>query len=169
MRLRAGLTAVALCAFALAACSNERDGESAEEFAERVGDGGAAPAPVETTAVAAPIPAGVDATTLEQLGNIAGVDLGPRDGACTFASGGTELMIAAAPNGVDRPGRAVVRAGGTLYQLASTGGLDAVRRGTRFTGQGITVDVAGAGQSSALTVTDAAGKAKTFPGSWMCA
>jgi len=158
---------VALCA-ALAACSKQDDGETADDFAARVGEPGT-PAPVETTAVAAPIPPDVDATALEQLGNIAGVDLGPRDGACTFTSGGAELMIAAAPDDFASAGRGVVRAGGTLYQLSSAGGLPAIRRGTRFLGQGITVDIAGAGQSASLTVTDAGGKAKTFPGSWVCA
>ena len=162
------LAAVAVLALSLAACSNERDGESAEDFAQRVGEPGT-PAPTETSAVAAPIPAGVDATALEQLGNIAGVDLGPRDGACTFTSGGMELMIAAAPDDFASAGRSVVRAGGTLYQLSSTGGLPAIRRGTRFMGEGITVDVSGAGQSASLTVTDAAGKSKAFNGSWVCA
>ena len=165
--MRIALLALSLCA-ALAACNNNRDGESAEDFAARVGEPGT-PAPTETSAVAAPIPAGVDATALEQLGNIAGVDLGPRDGACTFTSGGAELMIAAAPDDFASAGRGVVRAGGTLYQLASTGGLPAIRRGTRFLGQGITVDIQGAGQSSNLTVTNAAGQSKTFPGTWVCA
>jgi hypothetical protein len=165
--MRAIAFAAVLCV-ALAGCNNNSDGESAEDFAARVGEPGT-PAPIETTAVAAPIPAGVDATALEQLGNIAGVDLGPRDGACTFTSGGAELMIAAAPDDFASAGRGVVRAGGTLYQHSSTGGLPAIRRGTRFLGQGITVDVAGGGQSSTLTVTDSAGKAKTFPGTWVCA
>ena len=162
------LATIAVVALSLAACRNESDGETAEDFAERVGEPGT-PAPNETSAVAAPIPANVDATNLEQLGNIAGVDLGARDGACTFTSGGAELMIAASRDDISSAGRGVVRAGGTLYQLASTGGLAAIKRGTRFTGQGITVDVAGAGQSASLTVTDGTGKSKTFPGSWVCA
>ena len=153
--MRLALLTSALC-LTLAACSNEGEGETAEDFAARVGEGqGATPAPVATTAVQAAVPAGVD--------------LGPRDGACTFTSGGTELMIGAAPDDFASAGRGIVRAGGTLYQLASTGGLPAIRRGTRFLGEGITVDIQGGGQSASLTVTNAAGQSKTFPGTWVCA
>lgn len=163
----------AVLVLALGACSSEQDGESADDFAARVGTtegtGEAAPTPVETTAVQAAPPANVDVLALEQLGNIAGVDLGPRDGSCTFVSNGTELLIAGAPNDIASAGKAVVRAGGKLYLLSSTGGLAAVRKGTRFSGEGITVDVAGSGQAATLTVTDGSGRSRAVPGSWGCA
>lgn len=167
------IATAALLALALGACSNEQSGESADDFAARVGspEGSAAPGPgaIETTAVQAPPPAGVDVLALEQLGNIAGVDLGPRDGGCTFSSNGVELLIAGAPNDPASAGRAVVRLGGKLYLLASAGGLNAVRNGTRFSGEGVTVDVAAAGQASKLTVTNGAGQSKAVSGSWVCA
>lgn len=172
MTLRLTLPTLACVVLVLAACSDGQESESAEDFAARVGpqaSASAVPAPVETTAVAAPPPAGVDVLALEQLGNIAGVDLGPRDGGCTFASNGTEMLIAGAPADPASAGRAVVRAGGKLYLLASAGGLPALRQGTRFTGEGITIDVAGAGQASTLTVTDGAGRQKALSGSWVCA
>lgn len=171
MSFRVTLAALAIGALALSGCSNEQEGETADDFAARVGtaEGSAAPAAVETTAVQAAPPASVDVLALEQLGNIAGVDLGPRDGGCTFSSNGTELMIAGAPSDPASAGRAVVRVGGKLYLLASAGGLNAVRSGTRFSGEGVTVDVAAAGQSSRLTVTNGAGQSKAVSGSWVCA
>lgn len=171
MTARKAVTVLALGALALAACSNEQEGESADDFSARVGSAAetAGPAPVATTAVQAPPPANVDVLALEQLGNIAGVDLGPRDGGCTFTSNGTELLIAGAPDDVASAGRGVVRIGGKLYLLASAGGLPAIRQGTRFTGEGITVAVSGAGQSATLTVTDSAGRSKAVAGSWVCA
>jgi len=169
--MRQATAALAFAALALQACSNQNDSESADEFAERVGAGdtqAAAPAATATAAVTAAPPAGTDVLALEQLGDISAVDLGPRDGGCTFSNGGTELLIAGAPNDPTRAGRGVVRVGGTLYLLASAGGLAAIRNGTRFNGEGITVDVRGSGQSSVLQVTDTAGRSKAVPGSWIC-
>ncbi|MBO9517358.1 MAG: hypothetical protein J7493_04765 [Porphyrobacter sp.] len=160
----------AVAALALAGCSQKSDNAD-DDFASRVGaNGEAAPAaPVATTAVVGPPPAGTDVRTLDQLGNISGVDLGQRDGACTFTSEGTETLIAAAPADPASAGRAVVRVDGKLYQLASSGGLPAIRKGTRFTGEGITVDVGGNDQSAVLTVTDTAGQVRTIGGKWICA
>ncbi|HWK40857.1 MAG TPA: hypothetical protein VNR60_02905 [Croceibacterium sp.] len=166
------LALLAGSSLALGACSGANEGESADDFAARVGGQSVAsgvPAAVETTAVAAPPPAGVDVLALEQLGNIGGVDLGPRDGGCTFASGETELMIAGAPADPASAGRGVIRLGGKLYQLSSAGGLNALRQGTRFSGEGVTVDVAGSGQAATLTVTDGGGRQKAVAGSWVCA
>jgi hypothetical protein len=159
----------AIAALALTGCSQKNDND--DDFASRVGaNGQAAPAaPVETTAVVGPPPAGTDVRTLDQLGNISGVDLGQRDGACTFTSDGTETLIAAALSNPASTGRAVVRVDGKLYQLASNGGLPAIRQGTRFSGEGITVDVAGNDQSAILTVTDTAGQVRTIGGKWICA
>ena len=167
------LPVLAAGALAVAACSDAQESESAEDFAARVGDGGTAapatPAALETTAVAAPPPAGADVLALEQLDNIAGVDLGPRDGGCTFMSNGTELLLAGAPADPASAGRGVVRVDGKLYLLASAGGLPAIRQGTRFSGEGITVDVAGSGQAATLTVIDGAGRQKAVSGNWICA
>lgn len=172
MSLRLALTMLVSGALGLGACSDAPEGESAEEFAARVGaQSGTSetPGPVVTTAVAEPPPAGVDVLALQQLGNIAGVDLGPRDGGCTFASNGTEMLAAAAPDDPAGAGRAVVRVDGRLYLLSSAGGLSALRQGTRFAGEGITVDVAGSAQAATLTVTDGAGRQKSVSGNWICA
>ncbi|MBU1254106.1 MAG: hypothetical protein KKE69_06895, partial [Alphaproteobacteria bacterium] len=78
-------------ALLVAGCSQEpASSETAGDFASRVGapgsvSEGGVPAPVETTAVKAPPPASADVFRLEKLGNIGGVDLGPRAGGCTFS------------------------------------------------------------------------------------
>ena len=171
MRLAA---AVALFALALQGCSNADESESADDYAARVGAGEATPVPPaaqESVPVTAAPPADVDVRKLEQLGNIAGADLGPRDGACTFSTGGTELMLAGAPADPATSGKGVVRAGGKLYLLgAGPGGMSQVRQGTRFTGAGITIDVsAGANQTAVLRVTDGQGRSADFSGNWICA
>ncbi|KRA83476.1 hypothetical protein [Altererythrobacter sp. Root672] len=159
-----------IAALALAGCSQKSDSD--DDFASRVGaDGKATPAgPVATTAVVGPPTAGTDVRTLDQLGNISGVDLGARAGTCTFASNeGAESLTAGAPADPASAGTAVVRVNGKLYQLASSGGFPAIRKGTRFSGEGITVDVAGNDQSAILTVTDSAGQVRTIGGKWICA
>ena len=166
--------AVVLLALALPACSNEREGESAEDFAERVGASGetpVAPEAQESVPVAAAPPANVDVRKLEPLGNIAGADLGPRDGGCTFSAGENPLLLAGAPNDPATSGKAVVRAGGKLYLLgAAPGGMAAIRAGTRFTGEGVTVDVTPtAGQAAVLKVTDGQGRSANLSGNWVCA
>ena len=172
MRLAA---AVLVFALALSACSRENEGESAEDFAERVGAGGetAAPDPAaqESVPVSAPPPASVDVRSLEPLGNIAGADLGPRDGGCTFTVGENPLLLAGAPNNPAASGKAVVRAGSKLYLLgAAPGGMDAIRQGTRFTGEGVTVDVTPTtNQAAVLKVTDAQGRSANLSGMWICA
>ena len=167
--------ALVLFGLALHACSNEREGESAEDFAARVGASEEATAPdpaaQESVPVQTPPPASVDVKRLEQLGNIAGADLGPRDGGCTFTVAGSELLLAGAPDDPATSGKAVVRAGGKLYLLeAAPGGMSAIRKGTRFAGQGITIDVSpSAAQSAVLRVTDGQGRAANISGSWICA
>ena len=162
----------ALLVFALAGCSNERSGESAEDFAARVGSGEAQPAPADPASapVSTAVPSDV-VVSLEQLGNIAGADLGPRDGGCTFSVAGSELLVAGAPNDPTARGKAVVRTGGNLYLLDATpGGMAAIRAGTRFAGQGIIVDLASTGaQTATLAVTDGAGRVATLAGNWVCA
>lgn len=172
MRLAA---AAVLFVLTLSACSRENEGESAEDFAERVGAGGetAAPDPAaqESVPVSAPPPASVDVRNLEPLGNIAGADLGPRDGGCTFTVGENPLLLAGAPNNPASSGKAVVRAGGKLYLLgAAPGGMDAIRQGTRFTGEGVTVDVTPTtNQAAILKVTDGQGHSANLSGMWICA
>ena len=165
---------------ALAACSSERDGENADDFAARVGGqdsatGGQTASAANATPVATPPPAEVDVTQMEQLGNLAGADLGQRDGGCTFQSGGTELLIAGAPADPAAAGRAVVRLGGNLYMLTMAGGgMPAVRSGATFAAEGVTVHVAPAQgpqdrRSADLTVTDSSGASRTVAGEWVCA
>ena len=173
--MRIAAAALALFALALQGCSNEPEGESAEDFAARVGTGEDAAAPDPATQPSVPVqtppPAGVDVKALEQLGNIAGADLGPRDGGCTFTVAGSELMLAGAPDDPTTSGKAVVRTGGKLYLLdAAPGGMPAIRKGTRFTGQGITIDVTPtAAQSAVLKVTDGQGRVANISGNWICA
>lgn len=168
------LAAIALLA---AACSNEQGTDGSEsDFANRVGTANPssaveAAAPVGSTAVKGPPPAGADVLNLEQLGDIAGVNLGARAGACTFASGGQELLIAAGPSDRAIPGKGVVRIGGRLIELDTPpGGIDAIRAGTRFAGEGFTVAVrpTGAGKAT-ITITDAAGQTRSVAGDYVCA
>jgi hypothetical protein len=175
------LIILAALPLALAACSSGRDGESADDFAARVGGqdsatGGQPPAGNEDgTPAATPPPAGVDVTQIEKLGNIAGADLGQRDGGCTFQSGETELMLAGAPADPSAGGKAVVRLGGKLYLLTmASGGMPAVRSGGTFTAEGMSVFVAPAAgpqdrRPANLTVTDSGGASRTVGGEWICA
>ncbi|OBX20841.1 hypothetical protein A9995_00965 [Erythrobacter sp. QSSC1-22B] len=163
-------------ALLVAACSQEpANSESADDFANRVGapwsvSAGGVPAPVETTAVKAAPPASADVFQLEKLGNIGGVDLGPRAGGCTFSVGGQEMLIAAAPADRALPGKATVRIGGQLLLLdAAPGGIEEVRSGTNFTGEGFSALVTRTGADRAsLTIADAAGTQKAFAGNWVC-
>ena len=159
----------------LSACNQQpAEQESAEDFAARVGGGGTsaegAPAPVETVAAQTAPPAGANALELEKLGNVSGVDLGPRAGGCTFASNGTEMLMAAAPADRALPGKATVRIGGELLLLdAPPGGVSTVMQGTTFTGEGFTASVDKTGrETGVLTVTNANGQQKAFDGRWVC-
>lgn len=167
---------ILLPALGLAACNDPvPEPESAEDFAARVGTSGseveAAPAPQATVAVQAAPPVGADVLQLEKLGNIAGVDLGPRAGACTFSSQGNEMLIAAGPEEETLPGKATVRIGGKLFLLdAPPGGFTQVRSGTVFNGEGFSVLVTPAGGDDAkMTVTDSEGDQQVFDGKWVCA
>ena len=166
----------------LAACSGQQSSEeSAEDFASRIGsestaarDNPQAAAEMPNTAQAVP-PAGADVTALEQLRDIGGVDLGQRDGGCTFMEGNREMIIASGSNDRALPGKAVIRVGGGLTVLdAPPGGLSAIRAGTTFTGEGVTVQVAPAAGDAAsrpanVSVTGADGKSATYSGKWICA
>ena len=165
---------------ALVACSSEPvPQENAEDFASRIGEGGppAVATPVDadkaSTASAVP-PAGADLTQLEKLGDIGDVDLGPRAGGCTLMVGSSELLLAGAPGDDAIPGKAVVRLGDSLTIAdAAAGGIDALKSGTSFKGEGFTVTVApeagtAASRPATVTVRDAAGKTQSYSGKWTC-
>lgn len=177
-----------LFALALAACSQEpaEQQESADDFAARIGTeapAGGAAKPLDPSQPtmdmpnkAKPVPpAGADVTGLQTLGDIAGVNLGPREGGCTFMTGGTEMLIAVAMKERAMGGKAVIRIGDGLVLLDSgPGGLAALRNGTIFRGEGFEVDIApagGAAQSRPATVTVTAedGKSQAYSGRWICA
>ena len=168
-------------ALALAACSQEPAGEqeSADDFADRIGgsqqlDPSQPDPDAPNTAVEAP-PQNADLTQLQQLGDIGGVNLGPREGGCTLMVGNQEMMIAAAMNEPTMPGKAVVRVGDTLVMVdAAPGGLAKIKSGTTFSGEGFTVQVApAAGEEQSrpanVVVTDAAGNSQNYSGNWICA
>ena len=105
---------------ALVACSSEpAEQESADDFASRIGQNGEALDPARpdpdapNTANEAP-PAGADLTSLQKLGDIGGVNLGPREGGCTLMVGKDEMIIAAGMKDGAIPGKAVVRVGDSL-------------------------------------------------------
>ena len=182
---------LSLAVLVLAACSQgpAAEQESADDFASRIGQTQIQqPAPVgmapddpaqadpnaPNTASATP-PEGADVTQLQQLGDIGGVNLGPRNGACTFTSGGREMMIAAGLNEPTLPGKAVIRVGGGLTMLDTPpGGLAVIKAGSRFSGEGVTVQIApaageGMSRPANAIVTDASGKNQTYSGEWICA
>ncbi|KZY54664.1 hypothetical protein A3736_13740 [Erythrobacter sp. HI0063] len=168
--------------FVLAACSSQEPApaDSAEDFASRVGAPGTsttggtavvvAPQTVETTAARIAPPPNTDVTQLERLGNIGGVDLGPRAGGCTFSAAGQEMLVAAGPSDRSLPGKATVRAGGKLILLdAPPGGYDQVKAGTTFNGEGFSVLVQPTGRDTGqMTITDVQGRQKSFNGRWVC-
>lgn len=168
----------------LAACSQGEDtAESGDDFAARVGAGdssvAASPegtnAPAESTeARASAVPEGADPMNLEKLGNIARVDLGQRDGSCTFMLDPDELLLAGAPNDSAVHGKGVVRIGGELINLAANqGGLDTIYGGPTMTADGVTVKVVPAAGNDAMRTADlyvaADGKQRKFAGGqWAC-
>ena len=172
-----------LAVLALAACSSQEpaEQESADDYASRIGGGqGGAIDPSQpdpdapNVAVAQP-PAQADLTSLQQLGDVGGVNLGPREGGCTFMVGDKEIIIAAGMRDRAMQGKAVVRVGNTLVMTdADQGGLDAIRNGTTFAGEGFTVSVAPArGDASSraanVIVSDKMGKSQEYSGKWICA
>lgn len=171
--------ALPLMLLALAACSEPKTGTDGSEtdFANRVGSGSPqssaveVAANVESKAVKGPPPAGADVFAMEKLGDIGGVNLGPRAGGCTFVSNGTELLIAAGPADRAIPGKGVVRIGGRLIELDTPpGGIAAIKAGTTFTGEGFTVGVRPTAPGKGImTITNAAGEKKLVSGDYVCA
>lgn len=166
-------------ALALAACSpNSAEQENADDFAARIGSeqsatSGQAASDMPNTAQARP-PEGAIVTDLQKLGDISRVDLGPRDGGCTFVENGTEMLMAAGMNDPAMGGKAVIRVGNGLVLLDSgPGGLDTIRAGTTFTGEGVEVTVRPAGgeggsRDARIWSKDASGKVQKFSGQWIC-
>lgn len=168
----------------LAACSQgDGDAESGDDFAARVGAGQGEATPAPTGTVAPPestmargsaVPEGADPMGLEKLGNIARVDLGPRDGGCTFSLNAQELLLAGAPDDETVKGKGVVRIGGELINLtAENGGLGAIYAGPTMTADGVTVKVVPAAGNDAMRTADlyvaADGKQRKFAGGqWAC-
>lgn len=168
---------ISLALFALAACSQPSGTEeSAGDFANRVGAGQATGAagtatPAATTAAKGPPPAGANVFAMEKLGDIGGVDLGPRAGGCTFSVNGTEMLIAAGAADRSIPGKGVVRIGGKLIELDTPpGGIAAIRAGTTFTGEGFSIRVQPTAPGKAsIAIADAKGQQKTLAGDYVCA
>lgn len=172
---------VLFAALSLAACSSQTEEQSAAgsagDFANRVGAGNAATGTGETAAnvpskaVKGPPPANANVFDLQKLGDIGGVDLGPRAGGCTFVQNGTEMLIAAGPSEPTLPGKGVVRIGGKLIELDSPpGGIAAIKAGTTFTGEGFSVAVRPtAPGKGTMTITNAAGQTRAVSGDYVCA
>lgn len=171
-----------IAAVVLVGCGERQAGTDGSEsdFASRVGAGGGTSAPAAAggataattgTAVKAPPPAGANVFALEQLGDIGGVNLGPRAGGCTFVSNGTEMLIAAGPADRALPGKGVVRIGGRLIELDTPpGGIAAIRSGTTYRGEGFSVAVRPtAPGKAAIIITNAAGQTKALAGDYVCA
>lgn len=170
--------ALPLLLLALAACGESETGTHGSEadFASRVGTGNATSAAAGTVATApnsavkGPPALGADVFALEKLGDIGGVDLGPRAGGCTFSENGTEMLIAAGP--VDRalPGKGVVRIGGRLIELDTPpGGIAAIKQGATFTGEGFSVQVQPTGKGQAMITITQGSDSKQIVGDYVCA
>lgn len=182
MRRPAPILALASLALLVAACG-EREAapsDTADDFASRVGasaSGAASSSAVEVAAdvpskaVKGPPPAGANVFQLDRLGDIGGVNLGPRAGGCTFVQNGTEMLIAAGPAEPTLPGKAVVRIGGKLIELDSPpGGIAAIKAGTTFRGEGFSVAVRPTGPGrGTMTITNATGERKFVAGDFVCA
>ena len=154
----------------------------ADDFASRIGTAAQAPGatPVSAAELAAKLPSravkgapppGANVFAVEKLGDIGGVNLGPRAGGCTFVSGGTEMLIAAGPSDPAIPGKGVVRIGGKLLELDTPpGGIEAIRAGTDFNGEGFSIRLTPTAQGKGtMTITNSQGQQKTVAGDWVCA
>ena len=164
---------VLIVAMMLAACSSadEAGSETATQFADRVSAGtstaGGMPAPVQTTEAMVPAPEGEEVFEVEPVGDSRAIDLGPRDGTCAFVVDGKEMLVAAGANERSLPGKATVRIDGQPVTLdAPPGGIEQVRLGTTFNGNGYSVLVDA--DTSQMTITDRYGQQKTYAGNWNC-
>jgi hypothetical protein len=130
-----------------------------------------------------PVDAG-EGPVLQALGNLTGVDLGPRVGGCTFQhSDGRDLLITGAAQATNATARGAVRSGGVVVMLQSADpiGVDGLKSGATLSDGTVTVQVrraAGEARSEGgvtiwdanLGVVDTSGKKRVYaPGKWMCA
>ena len=124
-----------------------------------------------------------DGPVLQVLGSLEGVELGPRNGACTFQhKDGRELLVTAAPTKSDSIAVGAVRSGGVIVMLQSRDkiGADGLRAGPTLSGGKLTITVAradGNGEivgnmrrwNANLGVRDISGKQRIYsPGTWLC-
>ncbi|WP_284125608.1 hypothetical protein [Parerythrobacter aestuarii] len=165
-------TAILLAVPALIACSPPGDAETADDYAGRIGASGVTtPNQQPAAAVAAPaLPAGVQATQLQRLGDIGSVDLGQRTGGCTFMEVGREVFFT---SGNPQSGKGVIRVGGELVTVDAKGNVDAIKTGTTFSAPGVSISVAPAAGNETrrpanMVVTDAGGVTQSYSGDWIC-
>ena len=170
----------------LASCSQEPASEpdTADDFASRIGQADAGGQTASGTdarvqadrpnVVGSTIPTDADVTQLQQLGDVGGVDFGPRSGSCTFMDGNREVLMAAGMAEPTMSGKAVIRVGDTLTMLdGQPGGLAAVQRGGTFSAGGVAVQIApaqgtSASRSANMSVTSADGRSVSYSGNWIC-
>ncbi|MXP28567.1 hypothetical protein GRI58_07000 [Porphyrobacter algicida] len=167
--------AISLLGLSLAACGQRQQSDnSANDFAQRVGTGkvvdSSTDAPGVNSAVKASPPATGDVFQPEKLGDISHVKFGPRAGGCTFSVDGKEMLVAAGPQDRNLPGKATVRVGGKLLLLdAPPGGYQAVKNGTTFSGEGISVAMMPTAKGKGtMTITNTAGQTKAIAGDYVC-
>ena len=173
--ISARIILIATSATLLVGCSEPAAQETANDFANRIGANGTAAVAVQGDAsvpgaTGAQVPHGTDATQLQLVGNIDGVDLGTRTGGCTFQEVGREVLVTA---GNAQSGKGAIRVGGALVTLDAAGGIGAIRSGTTFSAPGVSISVAPTAGNQAkreanMVVTDAAGVTQSYSGDWIC-
>jgi len=98
--------------------------------------------------------------------------------ACGFSVDGDMLLLARGDVASEEPARGVVKPGDQLETVAAPGGFDAMLRGTRFHGDGKTIDIEPTGAASGdgesppapatLTYHRADGARRVLAGQWQC-
>ena len=166
---------VALSALALVAgCSDNRNGESAEDFAERTGAGAAAQvggaAPLGEVN-AQPVVAPTGSSVLTPLAPTAPKALGAIAGACSFVYQGRSLLVAGADDAAGAGVRGVLVIDGKEVSLpgAPAGTSQVLAGGVTLAGNGYSVAVKPGSGSAVLTINGPQGETTFAPGSWNCA
>ncbi|MXO74127.1 hypothetical protein GRI40_02685 [Altererythrobacter aerius] len=179
------IRAAALIALAgLAACSEPADqkAESADDFAQRAGVGGAAAgAPAVAEINAQPLAAPTGKALLTPLARNAPTALGEIHGGCSYIYQGRSLLVVGAPDTTDATGKGVLVIDGQQVVLpgAAAGGPQVVESGPTLSGNGYTVavlradgaprSVSGRNEWAAdLVVTGPTGETTFSPGTWNC-
>lgn len=169
---------------ALAACSqsDEPQGESAEDFAQRAGvkaPAGQVPSVAEINAQ--PVVAPTGAAQLTPLASDAPKALGQIQGGCSFIYQGRSLLVVGAPEGTEAKGQGVLVIDGQQVVLPgnAAGGPQVVESGPTLTGAGYTVSVLRADGppqvksgrnewTAGLKVAGPQGETTFSPGTWNC-